>query len=71
MFPFVIGDKADRYVATAYIPGYFLQTYETSGSKHLNFDRMMAELLAHIDPYIYRKYITKNEKDCKIMHAEF
>ena len=32
---------------------------------------MMAALLAHIDPDIYRKYITKDEKGCRIMYAEF
>ena len=32
---------------------------------------MMAALSAHIDPYIYRNYITKDEKGCRIMYAEF
>ena len=40
-------------MATAGIPGDLLQADDTSGSKHLNFDGMMSELLARIDPYQY------------------
>ena len=57
-------------MATAGIPGDLLQADDTSGSTHLNFDGMMSELLARIDPYKYRTCITTYEKICKIMHAE-
>ena len=67
----MIDAKEDRDVATAEIPGAFLQTYDTSVSTHLNFDGMMAELLARIYPYLYRKYIITNKKCCKIIYAEF
>ena len=46
-------------------------TDDTIGIKHLNFDRMMAELMDCIDLLIYRKYITTDEKGCKIMYDEF
>ena len=57
-------------MATEYIPGDFLQTDDTSGSTHLKFDGMMAELLDCIDPYLYIKYTNTDEKGRKIMHAE-
>ena len=57
-------------MATANIPGDFLQTYDTSGSTHLDFDGMMEKLLAYIDPYLYKKYITTDKKSRKIMYAE-
>ena len=50
----MIDTKEDRDVATAETPGALLQTDDTSGSTHLKFDGVMAELLARIDPYIYR-----------------
>ena len=65
----MIDVKEDRDVATAYITGAFLQTDDTSGNTHLKFDGMMAESLAHIDPDLYRKYITTVDKGCKIMYA--
>ena len=57
-------------MTTADIPGDFTQTDDTSASTHLKFDGMMAKLLARIDTYLYRKYITTYEKDCKIIYAE-
>ena len=50
------------------IPGYFFQTYETISNTHLKFYETMAELLDHIDPYLYRKYITTEEKGHNIMY---
>ena len=57
-------------MVTAEITGAFLQKYDTSGSTHLKFDGMMAELLAHIDQYIHREYINTDQKGCKIMYTE-
>ena len=48
-----------------------MQTDDTSGSSHLEFDGMMAELLACIDPGLYSKYITTDEKFRKMMYDEF
>ena len=69
IFFFVIGAKEDGDVATANIPGAFLHTDDTSGSTHLNFHGMMAELLARIDTDLYINYITTYNKGCKIMYA--
>ena len=66
----MIDVKEDRDVATSDITGAFLQTDETSGNTNLKFDGMMAESLAHIDPDLYRKYITTVEKGRKIIYAE-
>ena len=66
----MIDSKEDMEVTTADIPGDFTQTDDTSASTHLKFDGMMAKLLARIDTYLYRKYITTYEKDCKIIYAE-
>ena len=53
------------------IPRDLLQTYDTSGITHLKFDKIMAELLACIDPYLYIRYVTTDEKGFNIMYAEF
>ena len=70
MFSCMIDAKDDRYVATADITGYFLQTYDTIGSINLKLDGTMSELLARIDPDIYRNYIITDDKGHKIMYAE-
>ena len=48
-----------------------MQTDDTSGSTHLKFDGIMAELLSHFDPDIYRKYTTTDDKCRKIMYAGY
>ena len=48
-----------------------MQTDDTSGSTHLEFDGMMAELLVHIDSNLYRKYTNTDEKGCKIVYEEY
>ena len=70
MFSFVIGAKEDRYVETSDIPVDLLQIDETSGSAHLELNRIMAGLLARIDPDIYIKYIATYYKGHNIMYAE-
>ena len=71
LFSFIIDAKEDRYVATADIPGYVLQTYDTRGITHLKFYGMMSELMAQIYPYLYRKYINTHDTFCKLMYSEF
>ena len=66
----MIDAKEDRDEETAEIPGALFQTDDTSGSTHLKFDEIMAELLYCIDTYIYRNYITTYYKGRKIMYAE-
>ena len=55
VFSRIIDSKEDMDVATEEIPGYFLQTDDTSGITHLEFDGMVEELLDRIDPDLYRK----------------
>jgi hypothetical protein len=45
-----------RDVATADIPGAFLQT-DMEGNVHMMLEGKMAELLARLDPKMYRKHI--------------
>ena len=71
MFSCIIDTKEDRDVETSNIPAFLLKTDDSSGITNLKFDGMMAELLVHIDPNLYRKYITIYEKGRKIMYAEF
>ena len=59
-----------RDVATADIPGAFLQTEYTKGDTHVRIDGTMAELLAQVDPKLYRKYIITTRKGKKVMFAE-
>ena len=56
--------KEGRYVATCDIPRAFLQTYIPEGADkvHINIDRAMLELLAKINPQLYRKYIILKRK---------
>ena len=70
MFPCIIDAKEDRDAETSDIQGAFLQIDDISGNTNVKFYGMIAELLACIDPDIYRKYITTDEKDCKILYAE-
>ena len=69
MFSCMIGSKEDRNVETEDISGDFLQTDDTIGSTNFSFDGMVAELLARIDPGLYRKYITTYEKGRKIIYS--
>ena len=62
MFPFMIGSKKYRHGATADILGCFLKINDISGIYNLKLDGIMAEILAQIYPYPYRKYITTDEK---------
>jgi hypothetical protein len=58
-----------RDVATADIPGAFLQTDYTKGDTHLRLEGEMVTLLEKIDPG-YSKYVFTNKKGKKILYAE-
>jgi hypothetical protein len=45
-----------RNVATADIPGAFMQT-DMGGTVHMMLEGKMAELLARLDPKLYRKHL--------------
>jgi hypothetical protein len=45
-----------RNVATADIPGAFMQT-DMDGTVHMMLEGKMAELLARLDPKLYRKHL--------------
>jgi hypothetical protein len=48
-------------VATVYIPGAFLQA-DMDDTVYMRFDGKMAELMSHIDPKLYRKFILNEHK---------
>jgi hypothetical protein len=66
----MIDAKEERDVATADIPGAFLQTDYVEGDTHLRIEGTMAELLAQIDPKLYRKYIITSPNGKKVLYAE-
>ena len=59
-----IDAKEVRDVATCDIPGAFLQTDIPEGSEkvHIKLDGAMLDLLAKINPQLYRKYIILSRK---------
>jgi hypothetical protein len=66
----MIDAKEKRDVATANIPGAFLQIEYTEGDTHLRIEGTTAEMLAQIDPKVYRKYITTTANGKKVLYAE-
>jgi hypothetical protein len=56
MLPCIIDAKEGRDVATAGIPGAFMQT-DMVDTVHMVLEGTMAELLVEIDPKLYRKYL--------------
>ena len=69
MFLCIIDSNYDRGVVISDNPGDFFLTHDTSVSTNLNFYRLMAELLTHIDTYIYIEYTTIDNKGRKIMYS--
>jgi hypothetical protein len=66
----MIDAREGRNVATADIPGAFLQTEYEEGDTHVQIKGTMAELLAQIDPKLYRKYIITRPNRKKVLYAE-
>jgi hypothetical protein len=68
MLSCIIDAKEGRDVATADIPGAFMQT-DLDKTVHMRLDGAMAELLLRIDPKLYWKYLTQVGKK-KVMYVE-
>jgi hypothetical protein len=66
----MIDAKEDRDVATADIPGAFLQTEYNEGDTHVRIEGTMAELLAQVDPKLYRQYIITRPNGKTVLYAE-
>lgn len=64
-----IAAKEKRDVAVMDIPGAFLQTDLEEEKVYIKFQGRMAEMLALIDPSLYRHHITV-EKDRPVLYAE-
>ena len=67
-----IDDKDGRDVASCDIPGAFLQTDMPEGADkvHIKLDRAMVEILAKINPQLYRKYIILSKKGKPVLYGE-
>ena len=59
-----------RDVATADIPGAFLQTEYHKGDTHIRIEGPMLELLVDLDPEHYRKYIHTYPNGKRVLMAE-
>ncbi|VEU38525.1 unnamed protein product [Pseudo-nitzschia multistriata] len=59
-----------RDVATADIPGAFLQTSDDSGETHLRLEGVMLKLLAEIDPSRYDKHIKTDHRGRKFLYVK-
>ena len=57
-------------VATADIPGAFLQTEYTEGDTHIVIEGAMVDLLAKVDPVLYEPYIFRGRKGKRMLYAE-
>ena len=66
----MIDAKEGRDVATADIPGAFLQTDYDKGDTHLRIEGPMLELLTKLEPEHYRKYIHTYPDGKKVLFAE-
>ena len=68
MLSCTIDAKEGRDIATADIPGAFLQS-DMDEKVHMQLDGKMAELLVKIEPALYRKYL-QNEHGKPVMYVE-
>ena len=64
--------KEFRDVGTCDIPGVFIQTDMPEGADkvHIKIDGAMVELLAKINPQLYRKYIILSKKGKPVLYGE-
>ena len=72
MLSCVIDAIEGRYVATADVPGAFLQTEmpEDEEDVHIRLEGAMAELLAKIDPELYNSCMVTTKRGRKIIYAK-
>ena len=68
MLSCIIDAKEGRDVATADIPGAFMQT-DMVDTVHMKLEGTMAELLVKIDPKLYRKYLLM-QKGKPVMYVQ-
>ena len=66
----MIDSNEGRDVATADIPGAFLQTEYDKGDTHVRIEGPMLELLTEIEPQCYRKYIHTHPNGKRVLIAE-
>ena len=66
----MIDAKEGRDVATADIPGAFLQTEYDKGDTHIRIEGPMLDLLTKLDPSHYRKYIHTYPNGKRVLFAE-
>ena len=70
MLSCVIDAMESREVATADIPGAFLQTDYDKGDIHIKLEGAMATLLEEIDPEYYKDFIFTDKRGRKCMYTE-
>ena len=68
MLTCAIDAHEERDVATVDIPGAFMQA-DMDEVVHMRLEGQMAELLAQLDPGLYRKY-AKEENGCTVIYVE-
>ena len=66
----MIESMEGREVATADIPGAFLQTDYDKGDIHIKLEAVMVTLLEEIDPEYYKDFILTDKRGRKCMYAE-
>jgi len=64
----VIDAKEKRDVATCDVPGAFMQV-DVDEIVHVRLEGVMAEMLAKVDPKLYKKYLV-DEKGKKVMYVQ-
>ena len=69
MLSCVIDEMEGQEVATAKIPGTFLQTDYEKGDIHTKPEGAIVNLLEEIDPEYYKKIIYKDKRGRKCMYA--
>ena len=70
MLSCMIDAMEGREVATADIPGAFLQTDYDKGDIHIKLEGAMVTLLEEIDPEYYKDFIFTDKRGRKCMYAE-
>ena len=66
----MIDAMESREVATADIPGAFLQTDYDKGDIHIKLEGAMATLLEEIDPEYYKDFIFTDKRGREFMYTE-
>ena len=70
MLSCMIDATEGREIATADIPGYFLQTDYDKGDIHIKLEGAMVTLLEEIDPKYYKYFIFTDKRGMKCIYEE-